>query len=202
MKEQNNECVDVKKIMEEIKAEIREKGLINDIPQFSAVSMLSNYGSNYDSRLQKEIKYLSSKRINYDRELTSHKSTFKRIVIFTKRVIRKLFRFIGAPMVDEINEYNQRVARSIAYIDGYIRREEEGKKKSNEKDLLENREYRKTLDQYNNIITELEEKVEKCEQKMQALAMLEKEYECLRLEVNVLKLQLEKERLERKNMEN
>ena len=55
--------------------------------------------------MKKDLDWLRNTEINYYRKLHSSNKIFAPLVIFVKRILRKLFKFIGVPMVDEINEY-------------------------------------------------------------------------------------------------
>ncbi len=55
-------------------------------------------------RSQDEIQILKNSEVHYYRPMTSYFRFVQPIVIFVKRVIRKLVRFIGEPMVLEINQ--------------------------------------------------------------------------------------------------
>lgn len=52
-------------------------------------------------RLKGQIDAIRASQIRYYRDLTSYRPQFKGIVIFVKRVIRKLVRFIGEPMAGD-----------------------------------------------------------------------------------------------------
>ena len=60
--------------------------------------------------MSSDFDLLKKKEIHYYRELTSKRKAFAPIVIFIKRVIRKMFSFIGMPLVSEINEYHRYLA--------------------------------------------------------------------------------------------
>lgn len=109
--------VDIQKITEEIKAEIAEKGLVNDIPSFDEVILYNSTPScKIDlNLLKRELDYLKRNEIHYYREITSYHKWLAPVVAFVKRVIRKLCKFLGEPAVNEINEYHRHVVKALEY---------------------------------------------------------------------------------------
>ena len=59
--------------------------------------------------MDKEIELLKQTKISYYRESTSHNKIFSLVIIFGKRIIRKLLKFIIQPLIDDINEYHDRL---------------------------------------------------------------------------------------------
>lgn len=59
--------------------------------------------------IKENLVRLRNLHVNYDRELTSKHQSVSKIVIFFKRVIRKLCRFLFEPMITEINEYHNQL---------------------------------------------------------------------------------------------
>lgn len=105
--------IQIESIIKEIKDEIRKGNIINDIPSFDdIISGTSALGKKYQlSYMKKELEGLEFYEVRYYRALTSYNKKFAKPVVFIKRVIRKLLRFLCEPIVNEINTYNKRNIR-------------------------------------------------------------------------------------------
>lgn len=65
--------------------------------------------------------YMNSKvKIDYYRPLTSHRFKFMRIVIFFKRVIRKLNRFLMEPICNDVSEFNKIASMEFKRMGMYV----------------------------------------------------------------------------------
>lgn len=201
-----NNIVDVQKIMEEIKAEIAAKGLANDIPAFEdTVSLGCGSNASVDlSALKRELAYLRQHEVHYYRDITSYHPWLTPIVRFVKRVIRKLCKFLGEPMVEEVNEYHRHVAKTIEHIIKALEQQPNLTAMSEdplENRVLEARKYKQLAEQYATqcFRTEkllesyntLKSSVASSEDKAKVLAL---NIERLELQLEILKLQVEKDK--------
>ncbi len=105
---------DVNQVTETIKGEISSRGEMENIPAFEQVI----FGNPDDIRaelasLKRELETLKKREIHYDRDLKTHHKAMTLVVIFIKRVIRKLGRFLIEPIVGEINNYHLHVIRAL-----------------------------------------------------------------------------------------
>lgn len=102
-------------ISKEIQREISAEKIPCDIPtmdepdktdwQFRICASGALNGTDVSSiRALDGVQALKDSEVHYYRPMTSHYKWLRAIVIFAKRVIRKLVRFIGEPMVAEINQ--------------------------------------------------------------------------------------------------
>lgn len=129
--------------MDEIKEEIAAKGLENNIPSFEDVIFGKPVATNSLNlyAIKKEIDNLRNNEVHYYRELTSSRKTLSPIIIFIKRVIRKLCRFLGEPTVKEINEYHHYVIKTLEQIISALE-QLDFKRIGNTDEMLEIRQYR------------------------------------------------------------
>lgn len=89
--------IDISRVVEQIRSEAEKQAYWNDIPKM------------LDTVAGGEIAYLKSQEIHFYRELSSYHSSIAKPVIFIKRIIRKLVRFLLEPVVGEINNYHRRL---------------------------------------------------------------------------------------------
>ena len=111
--------VDVEKIMQEIRDEIKEKGLDKEILSFESIQPVHS-GSGEDSFdyeffIDNVNKANATCLIELDKPLQGNP-----VSVFIKRVVRKLTRFYIAPVVSTQAEFNAYVTRSINSIRFYI----------------------------------------------------------------------------------
>lgn len=140
--------IDVEKIMQEIREDIKAKGYTNDMLSFQEVQMQSDIDTKFDKNVYKHILHNLNSRnsIPWYREIPQGG-----IVRFVKKVVRKLCTFIIAPMSDEQNFYNGEVAKQFNQIAGYIQQTDE------------------QLEAYKKNIQLLEQKISKLETEVEAL---------------------------------
>lgn len=116
--------INVERIMAEIRRDIKEKGYKNEIPPFSDVPVhLLFCEMTHSGSLEENLKILRvhSKVAAY-RPLKSNSAlgpVFGTIIVFVKRVIRKLTLFFVAPIVADQNENNRLAASCLQdmYLD-------------------------------------------------------------------------------------
>lgn len=129
--------INVEKIMEEIREEIKEKGYTSDMLSFRDIETCDvKYDefaqSEYDSAVHNMGVY---SYVPWYRDLSQSK--MKRII---QKVIRKFSAFLIAPISDQQSDFNYEATRAFKQIAGYIEQTEtllESQKKTVE--LLEER---------------------------------------------------------------
>ncbi len=105
---------DVNKITGELKAEITAKDDLETIPSFEQVIFGDPASTAAElASLRREINSLREREIHFFREIDSHHKVLTPAIIFIKRVIRKLGRFMIEPIVNEINNYHIHVIRAL-----------------------------------------------------------------------------------------
>ena len=204
----SNLTVDVQKITEEIKEDLASKGVKNDIPSFDE---LFSYGSTAFPRvnsaaLARELEYLKRNEIHYYRDITSFHRSIAPVVIFVKRVIRKLCKFLGEPMVDEINEYHRHVVRALETAVRDLGNLASGSPQPGyETDLRDEHKYKLLAEQYataNYHMTEqLRSLSEKCARLQEQCEQLRLKSERLELKVDIAGLREERTKLTGKQVE-
>ena len=111
--------VNVEDIMNEIRAEIREKGYTSDVLSFKELMSVSPSYSQAGSAvydLQGTVIYIND---SYS-VAESVPVTGNVIVRFIKKIIRKLLRFYVKPIVMSQNEFNALCARALTDVSTYI----------------------------------------------------------------------------------
>lgn len=109
--------VNIEAVMDEIRAEIKEKGYTQDMLSFKEVTGISpSCGAGPAEDLRGTVIYLSDTCFVAE----SVPITGNAIVRFIKKLIRKLMRFYVKPIVMSQNEFNSLSARAIADVNGYI----------------------------------------------------------------------------------
>ena len=109
--------VNVEKIMEDIRAEIKEKGYTSDMLSFTEVTGKSTFkGEGLDEcDLVDNLDTANSLcMVPFDRPLPGNP-----IVVFFKKVIRKLIRFYIRPTVEQQNEFNAQIVRAVNTVGKY-----------------------------------------------------------------------------------
>lgn len=107
--------VDVEKIMEDIREEIAGKKLTCDIPAAQEIVTLPALESNERQELQNEVGFLYQKSaVSAWRELHSHRPVLGGIILFVKKVIRKLTKFYVEPITQDQSEWNLHCAHALS----------------------------------------------------------------------------------------
>ena len=177
-----NITVDVQRIMEEIKAEIAAKGLANDIPAFEdTLSPSDGFNASVDlSALKRELEYLRRHEVHYYRDITSYHPWLTPIVRFVKRVIRKLCKFLGEPMVDEINDYHKHITSALERTVKALEQQSMPASAPKMEAILENRKYKQLAEQYAASHFHMEKDMQALQQHIQ---QLNTQYEQLKLQI-------------------
>lgn len=204
----SNATVDVKKITEEIKEDLVAKGVKNDIPSFEELFSRGSaaFPRTNSAALARELEYLKKHEIHYYRDITSFHKGIAPIVIFVKRVIRKLCRFLGEPMADEINEYHRHVVRALETAARDMGNIASGSPRPGyEAGLQDEHKYRLLAEQYATANYHMEEQLrslsEKCTRLEEQCEQLRLKSERLELKVDIAGLQAEKTKLTDKQVE-
>ena len=109
--------VNVEKIMEDIRAEIKEKGYTADMLSFKEVTGKSTFKSDGldDCDLIDNLDTANSLcMVPFDPPMRGNP-----IVVFFKKVIRKLIRFYIRPTVEQQNEFNAQIVRAVNTVGKY-----------------------------------------------------------------------------------
>lgn len=120
----------IAQIGQEIEQEIKRKHLTVDIPEFPGVhSRLAEAFPGEvlkfpsTGNLQQSVFYtqkLKEHPVLFYRDLTSYYKGVWRIVVFGKRVIRKLLRFLLEPLTKEVNENRVAAACALEEINQHL----------------------------------------------------------------------------------
>ena len=108
----------IEEVMDEIRKEIKEKGLTSDMLSFSDVTSVSvaDDGSFSKAGLDSCLANLSDSYVIRDnRQLSGNP-----IVVFIERVIRKLTRFYVKPIVDAQTEFNAYTVQTANMLSRYV----------------------------------------------------------------------------------
>lgn len=124
MEKQEMKVIDVEKIMEEIRAEIKEKGYTNDLPDFVDVSCTispSHKGLFDKAEYREDIQYLNEHwNVSAYRPLVGNG-----IKVFIQKVIRKCTKFYVEPIVREQNGFNAKATTAFNILNLYIEKMQE-----------------------------------------------------------------------------
>jgi len=111
--------VNIEAVMDEIRAEIKEKGYKSDMLSFKEVTSISTASAGTDSMLEDlhgAINYINCSYYIVE----SIPVTGNVFVRFIKKILRKLLRFYVKPIVMSQNEFNAFCVRAFNDISGYI----------------------------------------------------------------------------------
>ncbi len=111
--------IDIEKIMEEIRQDIRERGLEDDILPFEAVTGKPWGGASevYDEeRFEKEVNDL-----NQSYQITAWRPLEGGITGFIKKIIRKLTKFYVEPITADQTEFNAHTVRAMNELLSYVK---------------------------------------------------------------------------------
>lgn len=111
--------INIEKIMEDIRTEIKEKGYTSDMLSFSEVASsvhVSESGSFNVEEYNGVVSYLQSAHaVPVSKPITGNP-----IIVFIKKLIRKLTRVTIRPVVEHQSEYNAFSARALSMVGTYI----------------------------------------------------------------------------------
>lgn len=120
MENQSNSSINVSDIMEQIRAEIKEKGYSSEMLSFADVpndADSSVYTERFDAdMLHQNVQYVNvNHRIDPYRPLSGNP-----LAVFFKKVIRKLVSFYVEPYAAEQSSLNANIAQAQSQIELYI----------------------------------------------------------------------------------
>lgn len=111
------------KIVEEIRAEIKDKGLVEDAAKFETVSIpVEVPNQSYDNEeLLKNLDVLNHcYQLEPYRMLHSNRPFVGRIITFVKKIIRKSIKFYIEPIAQDQSMFNVSVVRCMNQVYKYI----------------------------------------------------------------------------------
>lgn len=118
MSEQN--AINVDEIMQQIRAEIKEKGLNSSMLSFEDVPYDKEIShAEYEFRLTSLLQ--SAEYLNIRNQIEPYKPVAGNpIAVFVKKVIRKLVKFYILPIVTEQNALNYHCANAVQQLSCYV----------------------------------------------------------------------------------
>lgn len=127
------ESINIEKIMEEIRAEIKEKGWANEILSFNDINVDKNNLSaiNFNSYDFKDDVEMINQAwdVQAYRILRGNRGIISKISVLLKKVIRKLTKFYVEPIVEDQSDFNALTVKLFnllsCYIDEQQKKEEE-----------------------------------------------------------------------------
>lgn len=145
---ENTNKIDVEKIMQEIREDIKEKGYTNEMLSFHEVQVQTEGVNTFNKNEYKHILH----NINMNCNVPWYRDIAQGGVIgFIKKVVRKMCAFLIAPISDQQNLFNGEVTKEFNQITGYMDEIEE------------------QFELYKKNIELLEEKISKLETEMEVL---------------------------------
>ena len=113
-----SEQVNIEQIMEQIRQEIREKGISLDIPEFSGasekpVAEIAPFDMNEFMQSVAAV----DRSYQVERYAPIVGNPISKLI---KRVVRKMVNFIITPIVEDQNAFNASVAKTISSLQSYI----------------------------------------------------------------------------------
>ncbi|MBR0484138.1 MAG: hypothetical protein IJJ69_05065 [Oscillospiraceae bacterium] len=122
------QTINTEEIMKQIRAEIKEKGLDSSMLSFEEIPFaqeISHADKNFQSAsLQQSAEYLSIR--NQIEPYKPIEGNF--LVVFIKKVIRKLVKFYILPIMTEQNALNLHTANAVQQMNNYIQDRQESDK--------------------------------------------------------------------------
>lgn len=118
--------IDIKKIMSEIRADIEDKKIAEILIDFESVPMPFTtkvvVGSDtFDLQaLDSNISYLNNNYLVQAYRPLKSRPVIGRFIIFVKKVLRKSIKFYIEPIVNDQNEINASIVRSLNEIRAFI----------------------------------------------------------------------------------
>ena len=110
--------INIEEIMSEIKADIKEKGYTADMLSFDDVTAhsASSYSEFVPSEYNAVVSHLSA---DYNVPMTMPLKG-NPIIVFIKKIIRKLTRITIRPITEHQTQYNANVSRAFTLLGSYI----------------------------------------------------------------------------------
>lgn len=115
--------IDVKKIMDEIREDIEKRGIEEDEFLFEDIVNEMSFFENKDVKMCLE-ELNKSWSIPAYRQLRSRRGILGELIIFFKKVIRKMIKFYVEPIVDDQVNYNANIVRTLNSFWEYMEKNE------------------------------------------------------------------------------
>lgn len=112
--------INVDAIMEEIRKELKEKGIRNDIPSFEEVA--SGFSPGQEFRQDTFFKEVES--LNQNFQIVAWRPLEGGIKGFLKKIIRKLTKFYVEPIALDQTEFNAHSVRAFNQMVAYVREQD------------------------------------------------------------------------------
>ena len=146
MSNQENNNINVEKIMQEIKAEIIKKGYTNDMLSFNDIVVdTSNMNTTKFDKIAFNEEIYS---VNHSWNVQAYRViSGSAVAVFVKKVIRKMVYFFVEPIVLEQDGFNASVVRLMNQLNVYV-----------DETKAENEELKKTIEELSEKIKVLEQK--------------------------------------------
>ncbi|MGN0838689.1 MAG: hypothetical protein ACI4NN_06355 [Pyramidobacter sp.] len=140
-----DDVINVEKIMEEIRREIKEKGLTNDVLSFENIPVPDELSTSEDTIGDFDRqKFLSSSRaVNRSYRVSLWRPlSGSRLKQFVKKVIRRLIRPIVQPVIEDQTAFNSAVMRNLNEVRNYVIKNDDAEKSRDKQyaDLLKKAE--------------------------------------------------------------
>ena len=117
---ENINKIDVDEIMQQIRAEIKEKGLDSSMLSFEDVPFDKEV-SHADSEFRIGSLLQSAEYLNIRNQIEPYKPiTGNPVAVFVKKVIRKLVKFYFLPVITEQNALNHHTANAVQQLSSYV----------------------------------------------------------------------------------
>lgn len=126
----NNEEIDVTKIMEQIRENIKKRNMPDEeLPDLNEIrTKLNNASSEVYNKdeLEQNIR-LNNMRWNIilDKPITSHRKYIGKYIVFCKRILRKILKWHMESLFGQQIEFNSSVTRSLNEINNFVKSTEE-----------------------------------------------------------------------------
>lgn len=123
----NNNSLEIQKFLDSVKSETEQSGEQCESILFSDFwdTKYSATDTSFDIRafLCDVTLLQNNNQVAYYQELTSYKKGLAKIVIFSKRIIRKLVAFLFLPVIESQNNINSSVTRLAMHLRAYVNKD-------------------------------------------------------------------------------
>ncbi len=120
--------INTEEIMKQIRAEIKEKGLDSSMLSFEEIPFAQEV-SHADSSFQLSSLKQSAEYLNIRNQIEPYKPIDGNfLIVFIKKVIRKLVKFYIMPIMTEQNALNLHTANAVQQMNNYIQDRQEADK--------------------------------------------------------------------------
>ncbi|SHK68070.1 hypothetical protein SAMN02745136_03068 [Anaerocolumna jejuensis DSM 15929] len=129
--------IDIEKIMETIRCNIKRKNYNTNLLSFEDISSNNTgYTEEFEMReLDENLSYVNQNcNVRIEREIQAH-GKLKKPIVFLKKVIRKCIRFYIVPIIEGQQDFNNSVTRSLNQVSQFI------KSQSNSTQMIEDLNY-------------------------------------------------------------